>query len=276
VGAPLVDHGEPDDGPPRAVWQSGPAAEHLAWLQAMVEDGLATSVGDSGCCDDLLAILQGRAAMTVHTSGSLVEMIDEVPGGDANIGVAPLPGPGAGSLPGGAALWLSAGRPREETAAAWALAAFLASPPAQARLAAATGYVPVTAGATSVEPLASAWAANPELAVAFDVLAAQPGTEEAQGLCVGPEEDIKHEVADAVERVVAGQDPHDALREVAGVADELLAAYWQQSPAAGVRTPASSPRRRSRTRPAAPRPRTRPRRPARPAPRSGPSARGPW
>jgi sn-glycerol 3-phosphate transport system substrate-binding protein len=222
----------PDDGhrglADRSVWHEGPAVDHLAWLQKMVTDGLAESVGGNLHGPDDLEALIGdapRAAMTFHTSGA-IELLTDVlelqrPAG-FELGVAPLPGPGRGSLPGGAAVWMAAGRSPAETRAAWSLAAFLGSPAAQSTWAAATGYIPISRTASKMEPLRSAWAVRPQLRVGYDSLVRQGPS---AGMSVGPEREIRQLWADALDAVVEGADPRDALRAAAAEADRLLRAY---------------------------------------------------
>jgi sn-glycerol 3-phosphate transport system substrate-binding protein len=220
------------------AWDEPWAAEPLAWLADMLASGLATSVGQSGSGANLeMAINEpASAAMMIHTSGALAELLmglDALPPADFELGVAPLPGPGpgTGSLPGGTALWMAAGKPEAETAAAWELAAYLASAPVDARWAAATGYVPLSASAGSLEPLRTAWAEHPQLRVAFDTLAAEGPSPEEAGPVAGPQAELHQLLAGAVSDVVDdGRDPTRALEEAASDADRLLDAYNSGAP----------------------------------------------
>ena len=228
VGATVVN---PGNGRRRSAvaarWADGPAVEHLRWLRDMVADGLARSVGSNvRGLDDLTALFADpqAAAMTLHTSGALGELND-ARGRDLDLGVAPLPGPGEGSLPGGVALWLAADKSDDETRAAWALEAYLGSAPVQARWAAATGYVPISREAAEAEPVRAAWRAHPELAVAYRALADQ-GTSAAElGMSVGPEQEVEQLLAGAVTSAALGADPREALTAAADDCDRLLAAY---------------------------------------------------
>lgn len=208
-----------------ASFQTGPAADHLAWLHAMVADGLATSLGQNAHGPDNLVPLfedQSSAAMAFYTSGAL-ETVDTMVG--TGLGVAPLPGPGNGSLPGGAALWLSAGKPAAETQAAWSLAVFLASPSVQARWAAEMGTVPVSMSARADESLVSAWDAQPQLAVPYEVMADQGVSPAELGMSAGPQQVIDVLLADTIDAVIEGEDSTAALSAVADDIDHLLAVY---------------------------------------------------
>lgn len=223
----------------RVAWRDGTAVEVLAWLQGMLDEGLAVSVGRNtrGTENFYRAVQAGSyVAMTFHTNASLVELLAILDTGfieNVDLGVAPLPGPGgggAGSLAGGSAFWLTADKPDRETAAAWRLVEFLASPPVQARWAAATGYVPISRSATTLEPLRSTWAQTPELRVAYDVLAAQGASPVEAGPLAGPQPEIHELLALALDDVVAGDDPGEALAGAADDADRLLAAYNASHP----------------------------------------------
>lgn len=212
------------------VWQDSPAVEHLAWLRDMVDDGLAASVGRGGDIDDLVGLVgeHPRAAMTLHTSAALPALIDVVDTGNLagfELGVAPLPGPGRGSLPGGVGLWLAADRPEPETRAAWSLAAFLSSPTGQAQWAAATGYAPITTRAAEMEPLRSTWARRPQQAVGYQALLDMATGPANMGMSVGPERELKALLAEAARAVLAGDDPTTALGDAATDAEALLRAY---------------------------------------------------
>lgn len=206
-----------------AAWRDGPLREHLAWLQRMVADGLAVSLGQRSRSEDsFLPLFQDEAAMTLHTSAALMELRDLV---GAPLGVAPLPGPGRGALPGGTALWLSAGKADRETQAAWRLAAFLASPEVQARWAAETAYVPITRSATTEAPLTSTWDACPQLSVPYRTLAAQGTSAIELGMSAGPQREIDRLLANAVDAIARGTDPAPVLSTAADDTDQLLAVY---------------------------------------------------
>jgi ABC-type glycerol-3-phosphate transport system substrate-binding protein len=129
-------------------------------------------------------------------------------------------------------LWLAAGTPDDEAAAAWQLAAYLASGPVNAEWAAATGYVPLSASAGDTGVLRRAWADRPALREPFDVLAAHGDDPEDLGPLAGPLADLHETLAFAVSRVVdEGADPDEALAEAADDGDRLLRAYNTGAPA---------------------------------------------
>jgi sn-glycerol 3-phosphate transport system substrate-binding protein len=247
----------PDNGRQRpaasVAWRTGPAVDYVEWLDGMHDDGLALSVGrNQSGIEDIQKAADPAApiAMAFHTCGSLGQVIDFLESGDTphvDLDVAPLPSPGSGlepghgSLPGGSALWLAAGKSEAETAAAWRLASFLAQPDIQAEWAAATGHVPLGPRSARLEPLASRWREHPEMRVAYDVLADHGTLPADLGPLAGPLGEIHELLADALHQVVEEDaDPAVALREAAVDADRLLAAYNGSRPSPRLR-PGSGP-----------------------------------
>jgi sn-glycerol 3-phosphate transport system substrate-binding protein len=234
---------EPDNGrggtpSSRAGWRDGSAVESFTWLERMVERKLAKSIDNFDGRQDLVDAGDPAApiGMTIHTCGSLGELIDYLAShaefSHIDLDVAPLPGPGpgAGSLPGGDAMWMAAGLSAEERAAAWALEMWLTSPSAQARWAAATGYVPVTQAAPALEPLAQRWRDHPELAIAYDAVL-QVGAGQADlGMQAGPEPEISQALARAYQRILRGAPVAEALADAADTTDALLDTYARMVP----------------------------------------------
>jgi sn-glycerol 3-phosphate transport system substrate-binding protein len=254
----------PDNGRRRpaasVAWRTGPAVEYVDWLAEMTDEGLAVSVGlnKRGTEDLEKARVPGAPiAMAFHTCGALGQTIDllQATGNtDVDLDVAALPTLGSGlragqgSLPGGSALWLAAGKSEAETAAAWELASFLASPRIQARWAAATGYVPLSPRSAELAPLASRWQDHPEMREAYDVLADPAVTPADLGPLAGPLPEIHEVLAHAIEEEVLKNDVEasDALADAAADADQLLEAYNSSKPAPRLRglSPRPLPSRR--------------------------------
>jgi sn-glycerol 3-phosphate transport system substrate-binding protein len=232
-------------GPATSVaWRDDAAFDQLDWLARMYQSRLAVSVGrNRSGLDDLLEASDPEAliGMSFHTCGALGQVFTLLDGGgfpQVDLGVAPLPRPdagprfdeGHGSLPGGSALWLAAGKSEAETAATWELAAYLASPRVQADWAAATGHVPISPTAAEQPVVAARWRRHPEMRVAYDVLADQGTTPAELGPRAGPLPEIHELEAQALDRVVEGSDPAEALTAAADDADRLLEAYAASRP----------------------------------------------
>jgi sn-glycerol 3-phosphate transport system substrate-binding protein len=235
---------DPDHPAARVNWREEPVVDALTWLQTMHREGRTAWVqrNSDGQRDLVRAASPGRLVpLLVHTSASLGELSDILDGvattaetvdlDHIDLAVAPMPGPGPGSLVGGDALWLSAGHSERETQAAWRLASWLASPEMHARWAAATGYVPISEAAATQPVVQDEWRAHPQTRVAYDVISSQPTTPEALGPVAGPLPDLHAILADAVEDIVIdGADPADTLDQAADEAESLLAAYNGSQP----------------------------------------------
>lgn len=215
----------------RFVFDTPENVAALRWLQQLHEDGLVgwTGLNASGF-DNLLSLVGDEpAAMTLHTSASLGDVLDLVDAGtwgELEVGAASLPGPGTGGLVGGGALWLIDGGDPARVRAAWDVVAWLLEPPHLARLAGATGYVPPRRSVVSEPELVAAWAARPQLRAGYDQLAPLPGDEARAGMQVGPRLAIQRLLEIAASLMITGEvDPSDELRTAEERAGELLAEY---------------------------------------------------
>jgi sn-glycerol 3-phosphate transport system substrate-binding protein len=242
----LPDNGRGEHPAEEANWDAPPAIDALTWLQTMYEQDRAARVSrNSDSTRDLLrAALPGKPVpMLVHTSASLGALIEILGSGatsmgtaaidieNVDLGIAPMPGPGPGSLVGGNALWLAAGQSERETQAAWRFAAWMASPEVNAEWAAETSYIPLSESAVEQQVLVDLWATHPQLREPYRVIAAQPTTPAALGPVAGPLPQLHGILADAVtDIVIDGHDPAEALGRASDEADALLAAYNASQP----------------------------------------------
>ena len=223
---------EPDNGRTGDVhhvaWDRPPVVEALRTLQALVADDVAEVIDAGDGTADLLRLVSTErpAAMTIHTSGSLGVVLEVMAGEPQRVGIAPLPAVDDSTTPsaiaGGSALWVTAGQPPAEAAAALEWVEVLASPEVQGRLGAANGFVPVALGAMSTDAYVAETTAWPQLLVAGESLL--PGTSPAQLAPVYPAwEDIRYVLAGAMHRILAeGADPAATLIAAEREADALL------------------------------------------------------
>ena len=148
--------------------------EVFTWMSEMVSSGLAITNTSEGpaAFDNLIAIGNGDAAMTIDTSaalGTITQILDSGQYPNVELGVAPMAGPSSprgGVSVDGAALYISNKSGKAEQAASWEFLKFLNSPEIQADWAASTGYVPLRKSAT-------------ELPVIQRVVGRQPGLQGA-------------------------------------------------------------------------------------------------
>ena len=163
-------------------------------LNAMAVAGLiAEPRPDPSKVADLQALISPTdpAALDIHTSGSASFVYDFVEAKNdpsLEVGIAPIPGPGSGSLVGGVGAMCLA-RLGGDPWNCWQLISALVSPEEQARNG-TVGYAPVRRSALTQADLVEAWTRRPGLRVAYDVLAAVNPTSSALQPVVGPPETL--------------------------------------------------------------------------------------
>ena len=236
-GEPFADNGNGRLAPSTEVFfDNDLGVELTTFLQTMIDDGLAMTVGDNPGGQDAffkLADPNVPGAMTMATSAALGSVIAALGGGlvpdlgPADIGVGPMPGPGETPQVqvGGASLWIMADKSPEETAAAWDFISFLLRPESQSQWAAATGYVPVRTDALDLEPLATRYATDPRFAVPYYQLLSGVNDDTANAPVLGPQREIRAETSRAMAAIFDGADPQTTLDEAADAGNLLIASY---------------------------------------------------
>ncbi|MFP4513065.1 MAG: ABC transporter substrate-binding protein [Acidimicrobiales bacterium] len=230
-GEPLVDNDNGRTGRATTTNLDSETGQMIfAFVDDMVEDGLATNIGrNTSAVDALLAIANEDVAMTFGTSAALGSILSVLESGqfpDVGVGVAPLPGPtGGGILVGGAAIWLVE---REQTdaerAAAWDYVRFLNEPEQQATWHTGTGYMPIRQAAIELPEVAELWADQPFFRVAYDQLLASEA--DFGGPVVGDYAGMRDAIVQGLERMLL-QDiaPEVVTAEVAEEAEAAIEAY---------------------------------------------------
>ena len=208
----------------------------LTFMQSLIADGLAVSVGDNaGGFDHLLKLADTAepAAMTIATSAAIGPVLSILAGGQfpqisaVDVGVGPMPGPkgNPGVLVGGASLYVVDTGDDIRTAATWDFVTYLTGAQQQSQWSSATGYVPVRADALTLEPLKTTLATDPRFEVAYDQLLASPDTPTSVGPIVGPLREVRAVTAQGVAAIFAGADVATTLAAAAAQADALIADY---------------------------------------------------
>jgi sn-glycerol 3-phosphate transport system substrate-binding protein len=186
------------------------------WVKDMVDSKLMLSTGTADI-DNLLAVANDQAAMTIYTSaalGTITQILGSGQFAGVKLGVGPMPGPDSkngGVLVGGAALYIVNQSSPEKQAAAYDFAKYLNQPQVQSDWAAATGYIPTSMSATTMAPLSETWAKQPEYKVAYDQLltgAENPATAgPVVGAYGGTGEGMRGAVIDAVQSMITDGTP---------------------------------------------------------------------
>jgi sn-glycerol 3-phosphate transport system substrate-binding protein len=220
----------------KAVFDSPTGRRIFTWLSGMVKDGLATTNADLGASqyDDLLGIRSGSHAMAIDTSAALGTITAVLGGGnDPNIelGVAPMPGPGAGPIAGGVfnqggELFMVNKSSPAKQAAAWEFLKFLDRPDSMTAWAIGTGYIPIRQSSADSTDMETYWAKNPGFKVAYDQLLAGHDTIAAAGSVIGDNKGVRDTVRDAENRMfLDGVAPKAALAAAAKAATAAIDDY---------------------------------------------------
>jgi len=241
AGEPFADNGNGRDAPATEVYiDSDAGVELLTFVQEMIDDGLAVSIGDNSSGTDAFFKLIDPAedgAMAIATSAAIGGVIAAIGGGLApglttdDVGIGPMPGPSdtPAVQVGGASIWITAEQDPVETSAAWDYIQFLVSAQSQSEWAATTGYVPIRNDALDLEPLATTYAEDPRFKVAFDQLIGSVDDPASLAPVLGPQREVRVATANATAAIFGGADVATTLSDAADQADALIASYNQRN-----------------------------------------------
>jgi sn-glycerol 3-phosphate transport system substrate-binding protein len=213
-----------------ATFDNGAGRKLFQWWNDMIHDGLALNIGwDPGQANGLLAIAAKKAVMARQASGALRSVVDIVSKGieGVELGVAPLPGI-PGEVPEGSpgvytrSLWIMSSRPEQERDAAWKFIKWLVEPEQQAEWFAGSGFLPVRNSAYDLPAAKDVIAKYPEFQIPIDIFAKTATTTAALGPLLGPVQQVRGTVRDAIESMLSGN----------ASADEAMAAAVKNANAA--------------------------------------------
>jgi sn-glycerol 3-phosphate transport system substrate-binding protein len=222
------------------LFDSPAGVELMSFVQGMINDGLAVSIGDNASGQDTFLKLIDPAAdgaMTIGTSAALGGVLAAIDGGlapgltSADVGVGPMPGPSpdpAVNL-GGASLWIVDGKGDEKAAAAWDYITYLITAEAQSQWASQTGYVPIRDDAAEVEPLLTTYAEDPRFRVAYDQMLGTAEGVASLAPVLGPQREVRVATANATAAIFNGADVASTLADAAAQANALIASYNQRN-----------------------------------------------
>lgn len=125
----------------------------------------------------------------------------------------------------GAGLYILKGFSQEETRAAWEFVRYLVEPRTQARWHLATGYFPVTRGATEFPEVRQAHVKEPNYTTALQqFLTSKPNNINA-GCVMGAYPEARRHVESAWEEILQGKPVREALKEAKRRADAVVEEY---------------------------------------------------
>jgi sn-glycerol 3-phosphate transport system substrate-binding protein len=239
LNEPYANNGNGRLAPATEVLFDGPTGvQLLTFLQSMINQGLAVTVGDNPDGKDSLLKLADPAkpaAMTIASSAAIAIVESLLDGGlipgltAAELGIGPMPGPGseASTIVGGASMYIVADKGDPEAAAAWDFIKYLTSAQAQSEWASKTGYVPVRQDALELDPLKSTYTNDPRFKVPYDQLLAGKDDLTSVGPVLGPLPQVRTATSGAVAAIFGGADVQSSLTAAAQQADALIAQYNQ-------------------------------------------------
>jgi len=193
----------------KAVFNGPEGVALLNWWKGMIDEGICSNLGRK-TTDTKAAFDSGAVAMTLDSTAGLRDRIAAAEG-KFEVGVGYLPRAKAedygkaGTIIGGASVWITNLRPVEEQQAAWEFVKFLSSAESQAYWHIQTGYYPINSKGYN-EPDDVAWRAQyPQFEVAMDQLHIAPLNNITAGGLIGVFPEARQTIEGAVEEFFAGQ-----------------------------------------------------------------------
>jgi sn-glycerol 3-phosphate transport system substrate-binding protein len=208
--------------------------EYFQWWHDMVDDGLMLNLGwDPTYTNAYLALGAKRAVMLFGDSTALRSVVDVLEKGveGLELGVAPVPGI-PGKVPEGSSgvytrsLWIMSARPEKERDAAWKFIKWLMEPEQQAEWFAGSGYVPIRNSAYDLPAAKEIIAKYPQFQIPVDLFAKTPTTPAALGALLGPFQQVREAVKNAIESMLSGgASPDEAMEAAVKNADAAISEY---------------------------------------------------
>jgi sn-glycerol 3-phosphate transport system substrate-binding protein len=213
-----------------AAFNSPEGVAVMEWWKRMYDAGTMGNLGRK-TVDVRNAFMAGQTAMIIESTATLRGMMDTAVG-KFELGTAFLPRPNeeafekAGTIIGGASVWILNGRPEEEQQCAWEFVKFVSAPPQQAYWHTMSGYYPIRKAAYD-EPLDVEWRAKyPAFQTAIDQLHIAPNNRFTQGGLIGVFPTARQTIEGAIEEILAGKaTPQEALDKAAASVTAAIEEY---------------------------------------------------
>lgn len=204
------DNGRSSD-PTEALINGEEGQRWFQWLYDMRNDGTLGNYGRAWD-DHRAAFLGETVAMYVDSTSALAGAINNA---EFEVGTAFMPTADGmdpqGVVVGGASVWLMSDIPEEVQQAAWEFIKFSADPKVQAKWAAHTGYFPITKAAYDEPYLQNVYEEYPQFLTAVQQLQNTTLTPATQGALIGVLPEARERVVNAIESVLDGTDPIEAI-----------------------------------------------------------------
>jgi sn-glycerol 3-phosphate transport system substrate-binding protein len=229
-GLPLL---EPDNGrsgvrPVHAAYQNPVAREYFRQLAVMTASGAFANLGRAWDPAEQ-SFLAGRAAMLVTSTSDVFFIAKEAPFHVRTAPIVPLASQAhgaGGTVIGGNALWIMAGKPAAEQRIAYDFVKYIASAPVQREWHTHTGYFPIRRDVIDALAAEGFYKTAPDARTAIDQMLASPAEPPAAGAITGIFTELRDHVETATEEILAGfSTPDAALQKATRRTDQALARY---------------------------------------------------
>ncbi len=214
-----------------AYFTSPEMMEVINWWKEMADRGyysytgrVADYNGEAG------TFITQRSAMHINSTAGLSNFQHYAGVVGYDLGVAPLPRPSAeadaGTVNGGASLWITKGHSDAEIEAARDFVFFMTNGENIARWHRNTGYFPNRQSSIDILETEGFWEENPQYYIAVQQLQNTQPIPATAGAIIGPYTDVRDYMAAAVQSVIdQGESPEEALAAAKQLADTAIEDY---------------------------------------------------
>jgi sn-glycerol 3-phosphate transport system substrate-binding protein len=213
-----------------ATFNSPEGVAILEWWKKMFDEGILGNYGRP-TAETQKAFDAQQTAMMIESTAGLRSRLNAAQG-KFELGTGFLPRPNeaafktAGTIIGGASLWIMKDRPKAEQDCAWDMVKYLVSAPVQAQWHIASGYYPIHKRGYD-EPSDKEWRAKyPQFETAIEQLHMAPNNRVTQGALTGVMPQARQEIEAAIESVLLQNvSPKAALDKAAANVTAAIVEY---------------------------------------------------
>lgn len=216
----------------KATFVNPTGTQLFSWWKDMVDSKLMLDTGsDPANFDNLFAIGNGKAAMTIDGSGALgpinqVLSSGQYPGAVAGAGVLPGIKAANGVYAGEDSFYLMKKSSPAKRAAAWKYVQFLVATEQQVSLEIQTGYTPTRKSVATDPQVVAFWQKSPEYKIPYDQLLAGATTPASSGAVIGPFEQVREMIRNELTAMLTqGQSVATTLKDAQSKANSLISDY---------------------------------------------------
>ena len=229
--APMVDNNNGrTERPTKAIFNSNAGLKIFTFWNDLTKNGymINTKIEDWTGARNLF--ISQKVAMIITSTSDVALMVTSAQENDFELGTAFIPGPAdaesGGVVIGGGSLWMVAGKPEEETKAAWEFVKFMAESAQQIKWHTGTGYFPVRKDA--VEDLLSQgyYSESPHNLTAILQLLLSTQNYNTNGAIIGAFREVRSIIESNIQKMLNGDlTPEDALATAEKESTEAIRDY---------------------------------------------------